>query len=122
MTAANKAVANAIMPITLSRGRNTQGASEGSARNVLSQRLAITGAEPSSNRRNSKRPNSVVTSTPSASQRKRANVQGLPEASTASAITQVPSDWSRAKNLTMRRLPTSITSSGRSAKAALSLG
>ena len=36
MTAANKAVASAIMPITLSRGRNTQGASEGSARNVLS--------------------------------------------------------------------------------------
>ena len=36
MIAANKAVASAIMPITLSRGRNTQGASEGSARNVLS--------------------------------------------------------------------------------------
>ena len=92
MTAANKAVASAIMPITLSRGRNTQGASEGSARNVLSHRLAITGAEPSSNRRNSKRPNSAVTSIPSASQRKRANVQGLPEASTALAITQVPSE------------------------------
>ena len=87
MTAANKAVASAIMPITLSRGRHTHGASEGSARNVLSQRLAATGAKPSSNRRNSKRPNSAVTSTPSASQRKRANVQGLPEASTASAIT-----------------------------------
>ena len=92
MTAATKAVASAITPITLSRGRNIQGASEGSARNMLSQRLAATGAEPSTNRRNSKRPNSAVTSTPSASQRKRANVQGLPEASTASTITQVPSE------------------------------
>ena len=92
MTAANKAVASAIMPITLSRGRNTQGASEGSARNVLSQRFAATGAEPSTNRRNSKRPSSQVTSTPSGSQRKRANVQGMPEASTASAIIQVPSE------------------------------
>ena len=92
MTAANKAVASAIMPLTLSRGRNTQGASEGSARNVLNQRLAATGAKPSTNRRNSKRPNNAITSTPSASQRKRANVQGLPEASTASTITQVPSE------------------------------
>ena len=87
MTAANKAVASAIMPITLSRRRNTQGASEGSARNVLSQRLAITGAEPSNNCRNSKRPNIAVRFTPSASQRNHANVQGLLEASTASAIT-----------------------------------
>ena len=92
MTVANKAVANAIMPLTLRRGRNTQGASEGSARNVLSQRLTTTGAEPSTNRRNSKRPNNAITSTPSASQRKHANVQGLPEASTASAITQVLSE------------------------------
>ena len=92
MTAANKAVASAIMPITLSRGKNTQGASEGSARNVLSQRLAPTGAELSTNRRNSKRPNIAITSTISSSQRKRANVQGMPEASTASAITQVPSE------------------------------
>ena len=74
MTTANKAVASAIMPITLSRGRNTQGASEGSARNVLNQRLAATEAEPSTNRRNSKRPSSQVTSTPSGSQRKRAKV------------------------------------------------
>ena len=80
------------MPITLSRGKNTQGASEGSARNVLSQRLAATGVEPSTNRRNSKRPSSQVTSTPSGSQRKCANVQRLPEATTASAITQVPSE------------------------------
>ena len=92
MTAVNKAVASAIMPITLSRGRNTQGASEGSARNVLSQRLAVMRAEPSTNRRNLKRPSSAVTSTPSASQRKRANVQGLLEASIASTITQVPSE------------------------------
>ena len=59
---------------------------------MLSQRLVATGAEPSTNRRNSKRPNSAITSTPSASQRKRANVQGMLEASTASAITQVPSE------------------------------
>ena len=109
MTAANKAVASAIMPITLSRGRNTQGASEGSARNVLSQRLAATGAEPSTNRRNSKRPSSQVTSTPSGSQRKRANVQRMPEASTASAIIRFRPNWSPAKYLTTRRLPTSIT-------------
>ena len=74
MTAANQAVASAIMPLTQSRGRNTQGASEGSTCNVFSQRFALTGAEPSTNRRNSKRPRSVVTSTPSDSQRKRANV------------------------------------------------
>ena len=92
MIAANEAVASAIMVLTLSRGRNSQGTSEGSAHNVLSQRLALMGVEPSTNRRNSKRPSSVVTSTPSGSQRKRANVQGLLEASTASAITQVPSE------------------------------
>ena len=92
MTVANQAVASAIMPLTLSRGRNTQGASEGSACNVLNQRLAITGAEPSTNRRNSKRPSSAITSTPSGSQRKRANVQGLLEASKALAITQVLSE------------------------------
>ena len=91
MSAANQVVASAIMPVTLSRGRNTQGASEDSPRNVLSQRFAITGAKPSSNRRNSKRPRSTITSTPSGSQRKRANMQGQPEASTASAITQIPS-------------------------------
>ena len=86
MIAANQGVASTIMPVILSRGRNTQGASEGSARNVLSQRLVVTGAEPSSKHRNSKRPSSAITSTPSGSQRKRANMQGLPEASTASAI------------------------------------
>ena len=36
MTTAYQVVAIAIMPVTLSRGRNTQGVSEGSARNVLS--------------------------------------------------------------------------------------
>ena len=51
MTAANLAVASAIMPLTISRGRGTEGAIEGSARNVLSQRLATTEAEPSSNQR-----------------------------------------------------------------------
>ena len=50
MTAANRAVASAIMPLTISRGRGTERASEGCARNVLSQRLATTGVEPSSNR------------------------------------------------------------------------
>ena len=50
------------------------------------------GAEPSTNCRNSKKPSSTVTSTPSGSQRKRANVEGLLEASTALAITQVPSE------------------------------
>ena len=69
-----------------------EGASEGSARNVLSQRLATSGVEPSSNRRQSKRPSSGIASTPSGSQRKRANVQGPAEASTASAITQVPAE------------------------------
>ena len=92
MTAANQTIASAITPLTLSRGRNTQGASEGSASNVLSQRLVVTGVEPSTNRRNSKRPSSAITSTPSRSQRRSANVQGLPEASMASAITQVPSE------------------------------
>ena len=92
MTAANRAVASAIMPLTISRGRGTDGASEGSARNVLSQRLATTGAKPSSNRRQSKRPSSAIASTPSGSQRKRANVQGPAEASTASAIMQVPAE------------------------------
>ena len=46
MTIANHAVASTIMPVTLSRGRNMHGASEGSTRNVLSQRLALTEAEP----------------------------------------------------------------------------
>ena len=90
MIVANQAIASAIMLVTLSRGINTQGASEGSACNVLSQRLAVTRAEPSSNRRNSKRPSNGITSTPSGSQRKRANLQGLLEASTTSTITQVP--------------------------------
>ena len=92
MTAANQVVASAIMPLTLNRGRNTHCASEDSACNVLSQRLTVTRAELSTNHRNSKRPSSAITSTPSASQRKCANVQGLPEASTTSAITQVPSE------------------------------
>ena len=60
MTAANRAVASAMMPLTISRGKRMEGASEGSAQNVLSQRLATTGAEPSSNRRQSKRPGVVV--------------------------------------------------------------
>ena len=92
MTTANHVVASAIMPLTISRGRGTEGASEGSARNVLSQRLATTGAEPSSNRRQSKRPSSAIASTPSGSQRKRSNVQGPAEASMASAFTQVPAE------------------------------
>ena len=41
MIATNQVVTSTIMPITLSRGRNTQGASEGSSRNVLNQRLAV---------------------------------------------------------------------------------
>ena len=77
------------MPLTLSRDRNTQGASKGSARNVLNQRLAITGAESSTNCQNSKRPSNAITSISSRSQRKRANVQGLPQTSTALATTQV---------------------------------
>ena len=92
MTAANRTVANAIMPLTISRGRGTEGESEGSAQNVLSQRLATTGAEPSSNQRQSKRPSSAIASTPSGSQRKRANVQGPAEASMASVITQIPAE------------------------------
>ena len=92
MTTANRVVANAIMPLTISRGRGTEGASEGSAQNVLSQRLTTTGAEPSSNRRQLERPSSAIASTPSGSQRKRTNVQGPAEASTASAITQIPAE------------------------------
>ena len=89
MTVANLTLARAIMRLTISRGKGMEGASEGSARNVLSQRFATTGAEPLSNRRQSKRPNNAIASTPSGSQRKRANVQGPAEASTASTITQV---------------------------------
>ena len=36
MTVANRTVASAIMPLTISRGRGTEGANEGSAQNVLS--------------------------------------------------------------------------------------
>ena len=121
MTAANRAVESAIMPLTISRGRGMEGANEGSARNVLSQRLATIGAEPSSNWRQSKRPSSAIASTPSGSQRKHANVQGPIEASTASAIPRFPPNSSQAKSLTTPKLQTSTTSSGWSAKAASSL-
>ena len=77
------------MPLDLSRVRSNTNASQGFAR-VQSQGGAPQLTQPSTGRGNRKRNNNAIDSTPADSQVRRPTTQAQPEASTASALTEVP--------------------------------
>ena len=90
MAAARKAVTSALMPLDLSRVVGTQNTSQASRHDTTSQGGPQSAADPSSTRRNKKRPSSVVETTPAGSQVRRPTVQPQAEGSIASAVTEVP--------------------------------
>ena len=94
MAAACKAITSALMPLDLSRAAGTQNTSQASGRDTTSQGGPHSAPEPSSIRRNKKRPNNAVETTPAGSQVRRPSVQAQAEGSTASALTEVPVELS----------------------------
>ena len=80
---------SALMPLDLSRVRSNTNASQGSAR-AQNQGGAPQLTQPSTGRRNRKRNNSTIDSTPADSNVWCPTSQAQPEASTASALTKVP--------------------------------
>ena len=89
MAASQRAVASALMPLDLSRVRSNTNACQGSARSQ-SQSGAPQLTQPSTGRPNRKRNNSAIDSTPADSNVRRPTTQAQSEASTASALTEVP--------------------------------
>ena len=120
MTVANRAMASAIMPLTISRGRGMEGASEGSTQNVLSQRLATTRAEPSPTGDSQR--GQATQSHPLPLDLKESTLMCKVRLRLARPpqLPRFPPSWSLAKSLTMLKLQISTISSGQSAKAALS--
>ena len=94
MAAARKAVTFALMPLDLSRAVGKQNTSQASGRDTTSQGGPQSIAEPSSIRRNRKRPSNAVETTPAGSQVRRPSVQPHVEGSTTSALTEVPMELS----------------------------
>ena len=74
MAASQRAVASALMPVDLSRVRSNTNASQGSAR-IQSQGGAPQLMQPSTGRRNRKRNNNAIDSTPANSQVRRPTIQ-----------------------------------------------
>ena len=75
MAAARKAVTSVLMPLDLSRVIGTQNTSQASGSDTTSQRGPQSATDPSSTRRNKKRPSSAVETTPAGSQVRRPTVQ-----------------------------------------------
>ena len=94
MAAASKAVTSALMPLDLSRAVGTQNTSQASGRDTTSQGGPQSVADPSSTRRNKKRPSSAVETTSAGSQVRRPTVQPQAEGSTTSTLTEVPVELS----------------------------
>ena len=71
MAAARKVVISALMPVDLSRARSTQNTSQAFGRDTMSQGGPQSATDPSSIRRNKKRPSNAIESTPAGSQVRR---------------------------------------------------
>ena len=112
MAAACKAVTSTLMPLDLSRAVGTQNTSQASGRDITSQGGPHSAADPSSIRRNKKRPNSAVETTPIGLQVRRPTVQPWPRCQS--------SYWMETRR-TWRQFRRSITSFGWNARAATSL-
>ena len=121
MAAVRKAVMSALMPIDLNRAIGTQNTSEASARDTISQGGPQSAADPSSTRRNKKRPSRAIESTLAESQVRRPTVQPQAKGSTASALTEVPMELDNGDEEDLRQSQRYITSSRWNAMVAISL-
>ena len=94
MAAARKAIMSALMPVDLSRAAGTQNTSQASGRDTTSHGGPRSAADPPNIRKNKKRPNNAMETTPAGSQVRRPSVQAQAEGSIASALTEVPVELS----------------------------
>ena len=120
MTAANRTVASAIMPLTISRGRGTEGASAGSTRNVLPKDLLQPKLSPRPTVDNRRGQTAQSHPLPLDLKERAQMCKDRPRLARPQLLSRFPPNLSQAKSLTTPKSLTSTTSSGQSAKAASS--